>query len=115
MLSKEKRIPKQEYPTLLKQSRYFVIDGITIRYSSIEKDAKFSVIVSSKVSKIAVQRNLIRRIFSEKIKKADLGAKIGKKALFIYVSKDFGSMSRPKVNQRAEEIINKICLFFQKS
>ncbi len=115
MLSRENRISKTEYPTLLKQSRYFVIDGTTIKHSGYEKGPKFSIIVSAKVSKKAVQRNLIRRIFNEKIKSLDLGSKMGKKALFVYVSKDLGSMSRPKINQKVEDLINKICLFFQKS
>lgn len=115
MLSRENRISKTEYPTLLKQSRYFVVDGNTIKHSVYEKGPKFSIVVSAKVSKKATQRNLIRRVFNEKIKSLDLGGKIGKKALFIYVSKDFGVMSRAKINLKAEEIINKICLFFQKA
>lgn len=115
MLSRENRISKGDFPTLLKKSRYFVVDGTTIKHSDIEKGPKFSIIVSAKVSKKAVQRNLIRRIFIEKIKKADLAANIGKKALFIYVSKDLGSMSKSKLNQKAEDLVNKICLFFQKS
>jgi ribonuclease P protein component len=115
MLSRENRISKTEYPTLLKQSRYFVVDGITIKHAISQKGPKFSIIVSAKVSKKAVQRNLIRRILNEKIKETDLGGKIGKKALFIYVSKEFGAMSRTKINQKADELINKICLYFQKS
>lgn len=115
MLSRENRISKTEYPTLLKQSRYFVIDGTTIKHSISENGPKFSIVVSAKVSKKATQRNLIRRIFNEKLKSSDLGAKIGKKALFIYAPKDLGSMSRAKINQKVEDLINKICLFFQKS
>ncbi len=115
MLSRENRISKTEYGTLLKASRYFVIDGTTIKYVNTNKGPKFSTIISAKVSKKAVQRNLIKRIVSEKIKKLDLGAKMGKKALFIYVSKDLGSMSKPKLNLKIEDLIAKVCLFFQKS
>ncbi len=115
MLPRENRISKTEYPTLLKQSRYFVLDGTTIKHAVSEKGPKFSIVISAKVSKKAVKRNLIRRIFSENIKKADLLAKIGKKALFIYVSKELGLMSRYKINQKSEDLVNKICLFFQKS
>lgn len=115
MLSRENRISKTEYPTLLKKSRYFVIEGVTIKHLDYEKGPKFSVVVSSKVSKKAVKRNLIRRILNEKIKDIDLGGKIGKKALFIYVSRDFGGMSRLKINLKAKDLVNKICLYFQKS
>jgi len=115
MLPRENRISKQEYQDLLKTSRYFVIDGATIKYSNTEKGPKFSIITSAKVSKKAVQRNLIKRIFNEKIKKLDLGSKIGKKALFIYTPKESGIMSRVKLNQKIEDLVNKICLYFQKS
>jgi len=115
MLPRENRITKAEYPTLLKQSRYFVLEGTTIKHAASEKGPKFSIVISAKVSKKAVKRNLIRRIFSENIKKADLMTKIGKKALFIYVSRDLGSMSRAKINQKVEDLIGKICLFFQKA
>ncbi len=114
MLSKENRIPKTLYSTLLRKSRVFSIDETTIRFSSVEKNSIFSIIVSGKVSKKAVQRNLIKRVFYNKIKEKGVSSKIPQKALFIYVSKGFGGLSRTQINQKVEDILNKICLYFQK-
>lgn len=112
MLSRENKIPKIQYASLLKKSKYFSIDGNTIRFSDIKDGPRFSIIISAKVSKKAVQRNLIRRVFYNKIK--DINKKPSKKAIFIYASKDFGKMNRKQINEKVEFIINKICLYFQK-
>ncbi len=115
MLPKENRIPKTLYSTLLRKSRVFSIDGVNIRFCNTEKNTIFSIIISGKVSKKAVQRNLIKRVFYNKIKEMGIEDKIHKKALFIYISKDFGGFSRSQINQKSEDILNKICLYFQNS
>lgn len=62
MLSKQNRIPRKDFKYLLEQKRYFNSPNFTLRFAKREnKSPQFSVSVSKKVSKKAVDRNRVRR------------------------------------------------------
>jgi ribonuclease P protein component len=62
MLSKKNRISRASFDTILKDGAFFHSPHISLRIVRAQNDLpKFSFIVSKKVSKSAVLRNLLRR------------------------------------------------------
>lgn len=63
MLPKKHRIKKSTFPTFVGKGRSFFVEILTMRAVSdgSQAPARASVVVSKKVAKSAVQRNLIKR------------------------------------------------------
>lgn len=116
MLKRKNRISRPILKGFLQKSKVFTFDEIKIRFSNLNKDqnSKFSIIVSSKVSKKAVQRNLIKRLFYEKIRKNDFLKNSGK-IFLIYIPKDFDVLKRKEIALKVDNFIYKLCQFLQKS
>ena len=62
MLAKKNRISRALFNTLLKDGAFFPSANLSLRVTKTQKGlSKFSFVVSKKVSKSAVVRNLLRR------------------------------------------------------
>ncbi len=70
MLAKNHRLSKNsEIKKVLSKGRAFFNPFFTLKYlKTHENQVKFTVVVSTKVSKLAVKRNRIKRLLREKIK-----------------------------------------------
>lgn len=91
MLKKQNRISKnKDFDRAFKAGRSFYGKIISLRavINNLEED-RFGIIISSKVSKKAVERNRLRRIIREEIKKILLNTSTGQ---------DFIIIVRPEAN-----------------
>lgn len=62
MLKKERRLAKEEIEEIIKKGRSIYSPFVSIRYLiDSNKNSRFSFVISSKVSKSAVSRNLFKR------------------------------------------------------
>ena len=63
MLSKKRRVGRHLFNKIFPKTRISSTDFFTVRFveSEKKKETRFSIIVSKKISKTAVGRNLIRR------------------------------------------------------
>lgn len=69
MLKKEFRLTRKEFNGVFRKGRYFSFEDFTITYSKTGKAyARFAVSCGLKISKKAVERNLIRRRIYEIIR-----------------------------------------------
>lgn len=85
MLKKENRIrKKKDFDRAFKAGRSFFgkIIGLKVVVNDLEY-SRFGIIISAKVSKKAVERNRIRRIIREEIKKVIQKINLGKDFVFI--------------------------------
>lgn len=61
MLSKQNRLERKDFVNLLASKRFVNTENFSLRLGAGEKVAKLAVSVSKKVSKLAVDRNTLRR------------------------------------------------------
>ncbi len=64
MLPKNKRVSKEDFPGILKKSKSFSSENLTLRVlknTNNKEETRFSFVVSRKVSKTAPKRNLLKR------------------------------------------------------
>ena len=61
MLSKQNRLERKDFVNLLASKRFVNAENFCLRLGAGEKVAKLAVSVSKKVSKLAVDRNTLRR------------------------------------------------------
>ena len=98
MLKKENRLVKaKDIKNTFARGRSFFSPLFSIKYSISDKDSKFTVVVSTKVFKNAVDRNRLKRIIREFVRK---NLTKFKKANYIIVAK-------PKINSVSESEILK--------
>ncbi len=100
----EKRVrKKKEYEDMIKNARRKSGNWMTLWIQTKQSDisAKLGVIVSSKVSKLAVKRNLWKRFFRESFRKN--ASKIQKGAMIVARPKI--SINTPKQKQIEEEFV----------
>lgn len=65
MLAKTHRITEAEFKCFVRRSRYLKNDIFFIRYASNHKaHSQYAIVISAKVSKLAVVRNRMRRLVS---------------------------------------------------
>lgn len=109
MLSKKKRVSRALFDELLKKGKFFDFEYFSIKVFRPNKtEQRFSVVVSKKVSKKAVLRNSIRRLFyraiSENIKILPTEVVLG-----IFVKKNSIELNFEKANT----LIKKLAEFLQ--
>ena len=69
MFKKTNRITKRkDFETIFRKGKVFFSKNLTIKYKAGGNLARFAIVVSTKVSKLAVKRNRLRRILREVIK-----------------------------------------------
>ena len=114
MFPKKNRISKTEFDELLKKSAVFHNTLFSSRYvqTEIKKFPKVAFVVSKKVSKEAVGRNLLRRqcfhiLRSIFLKKNTLISKNGYDIAF-FLKKEIKSVSQLEIKKSLEEIMKKI-------
>lgn len=92
MLPKENRLNKREIEKVLKRGRSFDTSFFRLKGDFGKKPFKISPVVSKKVSKLAVDRNNIKRYIFNIIKDLDLEKESFQGVLF--VKKDISKISR---------------------
>ncbi len=107
MLPKNKRVSKEVFYCVLKNSKTFHSNNITLRVlKSSHNITKFSFIVSRKVSSKAPKRNLLRRRGSSVVAKLDKKIKNGFICIF-YIKKGAVIISYSKIEEEIVFLIKK--------
>lgn len=77
MLSKKRRVSRKLFDEVFPKTRIYSTDFFTIRYATTEeeRETRFSIIVSKKVSSKAVRRNFIKRRIASVLKSMESGIK----------------------------------------
>lgn len=112
MLQSKNRIKRAEFNSLFKKGKTFFIDRSLFKSSNIESGVKVAVVVSSKVSKKAVRRNFIKRIFYNLAKDFIKNNKITKKSIIIIPSKEFGQIKPKEIRKKIQRSFEKYANFF---
>lgn len=102
MLSKEKRIPRVLFSSILTNGRSFHLPIISIKVlENKDENSRFSFVVSKSVSKSAVKRNLIKRRGYSIIQKHLKNIKSG----YLYVFFIKKGVEKSKFAEFEEEIV----------
>lgn len=108
MLSRPHRISQAEFKRFIRKSRYFKNDIFFIRYASNHKNySQYAIVISAKVSKLAVIRNRLRRVVSswieENIRQLPQGFYIA-----IYINKVFIDNQKEDIKVKLTQLLNHI-------
>ncbi len=107
MLAKKFRLPIQS--VLNKSGRTFRSRSFLIKTFSNQLDFnRFGVVISKKVSKLAVKRNLIKRIVLDTTKKFVAAENKNKLDILLIISPVMIKMEKADIIKELEESLNKI-------
>lgn len=110
MFPKKKRINKALFPLIIKDSLFFKVPYLSLRVSkqkNKEDPSLFSVVVSSKVSKSAVERNFLKRRVRAILRPWQDSVKSGHYLIFYVINKDLGQVTIEDLKKQAEDLLIK--------
>ncbi len=84
MIAKKNRFTTKLFDRLFRRSKKIRVGNFLFLVSETKGDAKFAVVVGKKTSKLAVERNRIRRQLYEIIRQELMSAKLNKNVIFLY-------------------------------
>lgn len=84
MIAKKNRFTTKLFDRLFRRSKKIRIGNFLFLVSDSRGEAKFSVVVGKKTSKLAVERNRLRRQLYEIIREEMVPAKPKKNVIFLY-------------------------------
>lgn len=115
MVPKKNRIPRHSFPLILKKGKKYSSLYMIMRVFWCCKDktlcpTKVSFVVSQKVAKHAVARNVLRRVGYGVMEKEILSLKQGYCLVFFF-TKDINTLSKREIKKEIQDILKKARLY----
>jgi ribonuclease P protein component len=106
MLPKKKRVPTRSFPSLQKTGAIFHTDHLSMRTIFAAESGRFSVVISKKVSSLAVMRNRSRRRVYAVLEKEVKGVQVPHTSV-IYLKKDISSLTSSLLSTEIHTLLQK--------
>jgi ribonuclease P protein component len=108
MLASQYRLKRAEYDKIKKQGKVFQSEDFGFVYFKREDNgpSRFGIVISTKISKQAVNRNRMKRALLETVRRNVLSVPKGSSCVFL-VKKSMSSKTTDEIMKQAEHFLKK--------